>query len=679
MNWQNIMKKIMSNKKPLLLVLLILVVNNCQLNAMDGSKNHKLINKKYECQTQIKDGTEILEYSSSFNSKSNYFDLELFNFSLYSDINKENSNNNEKCDNEKIQKCNTNLNINNNFDNVFINSIEKIKCNNSEEMQADDSELNSNEQIIINGKYTQYADDIDCNSETFDVTDIFNNQDTRNNTIQNNNTYKLKSNNKKTKIKYGARHISKNNVFVPEIKVNRNNCYSSIPFSTIPEETNSENDDSNKHLIRESQEEVNNSSDYAEEESFSEKDSSSQEEKNERKDSTYNNPSEKDSNLPEEINDYEYFLKDYSNYGKSNIVDMSKQKEITSNNISNTNNNIKKLILPKNNPLMNFSNNNPSTNMKQQLFEEQAGETLILPKNNPLTNLAKKSSENQYISPEDELDIKKNGYKKYMENQFKNSILINFYNNNKKYNSVNNEKQSNLVISKEQPYDTQIVLIAKNISKQNQAKRLANQFIDLLFTQHNNNTIEYNNDFLNNILEYSFSEANVYLLDEIRYILSNEFVQSELNENFKCKTVKNLNTVIKLLNAVSQIGNEKISKKVQEIISLSLFSFNSFKEMYNTIYNNKTDKAKLQDAVNEFLKLVNNPLLLEIYFTTHNDIGKESLCFCKILSNRYQDKTLSNAINMIKDNLVNVLLDLDTSNNKNLDNIKRNILDVLLR
>ena len=100
--------------------------------------------------------------------------------------------------------------------------------------------------------------------------------------------------------------------------------------------------------------------------------------------------------------------------------------------------------------------------------------------------------------------------------------------------------------------------------------------------------------------------------------------------------------------------------------------------MYNTIYNNKTDKAKLQDAVNEFLKLVNNPLLLEIYFTTHNDIGKESLCFCEILSNRYKNKTLSNAITMIKDNLVNILLDLDTSSNKNIDNIKQNIVNVLL-
>lgn len=155
-------------------------------------------------------------------------------------------------------------------------------------------------------------------------------------------------------------------------------------------------------------------------------------------------------------------------------------------------------------------------------------------------------------------------------------------------------------------------------------------------------------------------------------------MQSEL-EKFKYKHIKNLNTIIEYLNTVKKNKNEEISKKVHEIVRLTLFNFNSFKELYNIIYSNETNRSKRQNAVNEFLKLVSNPLLLEIYFTTHDNIGIELSCFCEILRNRYNNKTLYNAIDIIKHDLLNILLDLEnTSNNIKIDDIKQDIIKILL-
>ncbi len=173
-------------------------------------------------------------------------------------------------------------------------------------------------------------------------------------------------------------------------------------------------------------------------------------------------------------------------------------------------------------------------------------------------------------------------------------------------------------------------------------KDIENKFIKLI-SNIDNNSVEYSDKFLY-LLQY-YDSYDIEYLNNIKDILSQKSVQTRLEFSFKHKKINNLEQIIKYLR--NKNFNSEHYRLICNIISLTLFEFQSFQEIYNAIYDSNKNKFELQDAVNEFVNIIQNPLLFEIYIRTHNNNDNLTYLY-NILVNRNKSKILNNPIKMIE-------------------------------
>ncbi|MBR1944583.1 MAG: hypothetical protein IJ848_03915 [Alphaproteobacteria bacterium] len=139
---------------------------------------------------------------------------------------------------------------------------------------------------------------------------------------------------------------------------------------------------------------------------------------------------------------------------------------------------------------------------------------------------------------------------------------------------------------------------------------IEDKFFKLLFNI-NDNTVNYSDSFLNLLQDYNSYESEY--LNDIYYMLSQESIQSKLNESFKYKNIDNLNDVYNLLKNKKFVSDKY--KLIYDIVDLTLFNFNSFTTMYYAMYD-----EQYQNALDEFVKLIKDKLLFELYIRNHNDV-----------------------------------------------------------
>lgn len=173
-------------------------------------------------------------------------------------------------------------------------------------------------------------------------------------------------------------------------------------------------------------------------------------------------------------------------------------------------------------------------------------------------------------------------------------------------------------------------------------KDIEDKFIELIFNI-DNSIVEYSDNFLY-LLQY-YDSYDIEYLNDIKDILSQKSVQTRLEFSFKHKKINNLEQIIKHLQ--NKNSNSEHYQLICDIVSLTLFEFHSFKKIYNVLYDINKNKFELQDAVNEFISIIQNPLLFEIYISTHNNNDNLTYLY-KILVNKNKPKILFNNIKMIE-------------------------------
>ncbi|MBR1944584.1 MAG: hypothetical protein IJ848_03920 [Alphaproteobacteria bacterium] len=271
---------------------------------------------------------------------------------------------------------------------------------------------------------------------------------------------------------------------------------------------------------------------------------------------------------------------------------------------------------------------------------------IILPKNNPLMNFHINHNIMQLNNTEIKIkfDIKQQ------------------HNNKKWYDKLDKDSAT---------------VFRKNINC-NTNNEYVEKFTNLSFYSMEKDKVKYSNTFLQNLSEYSSDDE--YLMD-IKSILSQAVIQKYLENFFRYKNITNLNKVIEVLNNIKYKHNSKSSQNDSyklscEVISLTLFNYNSLEKIYNDIYNGKYDEN--QNGVNEFLRLITNQLLLKLYFIVHgNNKISELECIYKILLNRSKNAILNQNINSIKNDLVNILYEIDIHNNEDIEDINKIISNII--